>query len=73
MMDLAALLPVLPAAVALIGLAFGAMALGQRLSGRCLRGGTCGGRGIVGPDGEDLSRATYPNRKASTKPPAPVA
>ncbi|GEM_PF-3477447 len=73
MMDFGSLLPVLLAVIALIGLAVGAMFVGQRLTGRCLQGGTCGSRGVVGPNGEDLSCATCPNRKASTKPPAPVA
>ena len=39
-----------------------AMAIGRRSSGRCLRG-SCGGPGVVGPDGERLSCRDCPNRK----------
>jgi hypothetical protein len=42
--------------------AVGAMALGSRLTGRCLRG-SCGGAEAVGPDGESLACASCPNRK----------
>jgi hypothetical protein len=42
-----------------------AMALGSRLTGRCLRG-SCGGADAPGPDGEPLSCASCPNRKRST-------
>jgi hypothetical protein len=63
--NIATLLPVLAAVVALIGLAFGAVIVLQRLSGRCLQGGTCGSRGVRGPNGEDLSCPTCPNRKAA--------
>jgi hypothetical protein len=38
------------------------MAIGQSLSGRCMRG-SCGGPGAVGPDGESLSCRDCPNRK----------
>ncbi|MGE5339553.1 MAG: hypothetical protein ACM3PU_17115 [Gemmatimonadota bacterium] len=62
-MSLAALLPVLLAVAALIGLALGAVILLQRVSGRCLQGGTCGSRGVRGPNGEDLACASCPNRK----------
>ncbi len=62
-MSLAALLPVLLAVAALIGLALGAVIVLQRLSGRCLQGGTCGSRGVRGPNGEDLSCASCPNRR----------
>jgi len=61
-MNWVALLPVLVAVLVLIGLAVGAMVVLQRLSGRCLQGGTCGTRGVRGPNGEDLSCASCPNR-----------
>jgi hypothetical protein len=43
------------------GGAVGAMVVGQRLSGRCMRG-SCGGPGAVGADGESLSCRDCPNR-----------
>jgi hypothetical protein len=52
-------------AIVAIGLVMLAMSVGVLLSGRCLRG-SCGGVGIVGPDGEPLTCATCPNRKAAT-------
>ena len=61
-MDLEALLPVLAAAIALIGAAIGAMAIGVMLRRPCLRG-SCGGVAPRGPHGEDLSCARCPNRK----------
>lgn len=61
-MELATLAPVLLAALALIALAVGAVVTLQRLSGRCLQGGTCGSRGVRGPDGEPLSCAHCPHR-----------
>lgn len=54
-MSLTALLPVLLAVAALIALVIGALALLQRLSGRCLQGGTCG---------SGISCASCRNRKA---------
>jgi len=47
--------------LALVGGAVAAMAIGQSLTGRCLRG-SCGGPGVVGPDGERLSCRDCPNR-----------
>ena len=47
----------------MFGAAIAAMAIGQSLSGRCMRG-SCGGPGVVGPDGESLSCRDCPNRKA---------
>ena len=47
--------------LAVFGVALAAMAVGQKLSGRCLRG-SCGGPGGVGPDGESLSCADCPHR-----------
>jgi hypothetical protein len=50
-------------ALALIGAAVGAMMLGTRLTGRCLRG-SCGGPAVVGPDGKAIeSCESCPNRK----------
>lgn len=64
-METGTLLPALLAAVVLIGLAIGAVIALQRLSGRCLQGGACGSRGVRGPDGEELSCASCPHRKAA--------
>jgi hypothetical protein len=61
-MDFAAFWPVFLVVAALFGVAIAAMAVGTILSGKCLRG-SCGGPGVVGPDGESLSCATCPNRK----------
>jgi hypothetical protein len=74
-MDLTALIPVLLVVLALIGLAVGAMILGQRATGRCLQGGTCGSRAVRGPNGEDLSCTSCSNRKANApiSPPTPPA
>jgi hypothetical protein len=66
-MDLAALLPVLIAALALVGLAVLAMAVGVIFRRPCLRG-SCGGSAIVGPDGQKLSCADCPNRKREAAP-----
>lgn len=47
----------------LIGVAMAAMALGSRLTGRCLRG-SCGGPAARGPDGKELEAcANCPNRE----------
>jgi len=72
-MGFTALLPVLLAVLALIGAAVGAMIVMQRLSGRCLQGGTCASRRVLEPDGADLSCASCPNRRtgAATSPRAP--
>lgn len=69
-MSIGALLPVLAAVAALIGLVLGAVIVLQRVSGRCLQGGTCGSRGVRGPNGEDLSCPTCPNRKTAALPPS---
>jgi hypothetical protein len=61
-MDFEALLPVLAAAVALIGAAVAAMAIGVMLRRPCLRG-SCGGVAPRGAKGEELSCARCPNRK----------
>jgi len=61
-MSLTALLPVLVAAAALFAIAVAAMAIGAIFGKRCLQGGTCGSRAVIGPDGEPLSCASCPNR-----------
>jgi hypothetical protein len=66
-MDLAALLPVLLAALALVGLAVLAMAVGVIFRRPCLRG-SCGGSAVLGPDGQKLSCADCPNRKREATP-----
>jgi hypothetical protein len=60
-MDLTTLALLFGIVLAGFGIAVALMAVGQRLSGRCLRG-SCGGPGVVGPDGERLSCADCPNR-----------
>jgi hypothetical protein len=62
-MDFAAFWPVFLVVAALFGVAIAAMAVGTILSGKCLHG-SCGGPGVVGPDGESLSCATCPNRRS---------
>lgn len=66
-MSLATFLPVLIAAIVLIGLAVAGMAVGAMFSRRCLQGGTCGSRAVIGPDGVPLSCASCPNRKRSQR------
>lgn len=61
------LLPVLLAALALVGLAVVAMAVGVIFRRPCLRG-SCGGTPVVGPDGQKLSCADCPNRKREAAP-----
>jgi hypothetical protein len=60
--DYATLAAVFGVAFVLIALAAGAMALGSRMTGRCLRG-SCGGPQAHGPGGEKVSCAGCPNRK----------
>lgn len=62
-MDAGAFWLVLLAAIVLIGLALVAMALGAMTTGRCLRG-SCGGPEVRLANGDKLSCATCPNRKA---------
>ena len=57
-------LVVLLLALAAIGAAVAAMAVGVMFRRPCLRG-SCGGPAVVGPDGEKLSCATCPNRTES--------
>lgn len=61
-MNLEALFWVFLLALAAIGLAVAAMAVGVMFKRPCLRG-SCGGPALLGPDGEKLSCATCPNRK----------
>ena len=60
-MDLTVLALVVLGALGAFGAAIGAMALGSKLTGRCLRG-SCGGPEVRGADGEPLACATCPNR-----------
>jgi hypothetical protein len=64
-MDVSTALLLVLATLAAFAAAVVAMALGSRLTGRCLRG-SCGGAEVLGPDGEPLSCASCPNRKRST-------
>ena len=57
---LAQFLPVAAAVVGLFAVALAAMGIGQRLTGRCLRG-SCGGPKAVGPDGKPISCVGCPN------------
>jgi hypothetical protein len=52
-------------ALALIGAAVAAMAVGVMFKRPCLRG-SCGGPAMRGPDGEKLSCADCPNRDRKT-------
>lgn len=60
-MDLATIGWVFALVLVVFAGAIGAMALGQRLSGRCMRG-SCGGPAVSGPDGESLGCRDCPNR-----------
>jgi len=60
-MDVTALGLLFVIVLAGFGIAVALMAVGQRLSGRCMRG-SCGGPAIVRPGGERLSCADCPNR-----------
>jgi hypothetical protein len=66
-MDAGSLLPVLGAALALIGLAVLAMAVGVIFRRPCLRG-SCGGAPVKGPDGRKLSCDDCPNRRREAAP-----
>jgi hypothetical protein len=65
-MDIPAAAMVILATLIAFAVAVAAMALGGKLTGRCLRG-SCGGPAAHGPDGEPLSCATCPNRERSTR------
>lgn len=66
-MDVAALLQVFAVALALVGLAVLAMAVGAIFRRPCLRG-SCGGAPVKGPDGRKLSCDDCPNRKREAAP-----
>lgn len=66
-MDFASFLPVLVAALALVGLAVLAMAVGVIFRRPCLRG-SCGGAAVTGPGGRKLSCDDCPNRKRVAAP-----
>lgn len=57
---LAAFLPVAAVVLGLFAVAIAAMVLGQRMTGRCLRG-SCGGPKAVGPDGQPIRCVGCPN------------
>lgn len=63
MESFAAFLPVAAVVLGLFGVAIAAMVIGQRLTGRCLRG-SCGGPKAVGPDGQPIRCAGCPNTGA---------
>jgi len=71
-MSLATLLPVFVLALAAIGIAVAAMAVGVMFKRPCLRG-SCGGAALLGPDGNKLSCATCPNRKRQPPRAEPAA
>ena len=48
--------------LAVFAIAMSIMAIGVIMRRPCLRG-SCGGPGVLGPDGESLTCATCPNRK----------
>ena len=50
------------ATVVLVAIAMLAMGIGLIFSNRCLRG-SCGGPGVMGPDGESLTCDACPNRE----------
>lgn len=61
-MTLSSFLPVFVLALAAVGIAVAAMAIGVMFKRPCLRG-SCGGPAVVGPGGAKLSCADCPNRK----------
>jgi len=72
-----AFLPVFVLALAAIGIAVAAMAVGVMFKRPCLRG-SCGGPAALAPDGTKLSCETCPNRRrraagapeSGTRPPS---
>jgi hypothetical protein len=60
-MSFATLGTVFVLAAVLIGVAVLAMAVGVIFKRPCLRG-SCGGPGVIGPDGEKISCSDCPNR-----------
>jgi hypothetical protein len=63
-MDVAAFVPVFLAALAAIGVALAAMAIGVMFRRPCLRG-SCGGPALKPPGGESLSCIGCPNRRTA--------
>jgi len=61
------LLLVFPLALLAIVLALAGMAVGVMFKRPCLRG-SCGGPGVVAPDGRKLSCADCPNRRRRASP-----
>lgn len=55
-----AFFPVAAVVLGLFAIAVAAMMIGQKLTGRCLRG-SCGGPKAVGPDGQPLRCVGCPN------------
>ena len=66
-MDLSQLLPVFVVVALLFGAAVLAMSVGVIFKRPCLRG-SCGGKPVIGPDGQQLSCADCPNRKTNPTP-----
>ncbi len=64
-MTFEAFLPVFVLALAAIGIAVAAMAVGVMFKRPCLRG-SCGGPAALAPDGTRLSCETCPNRRHRT-------
>jgi hypothetical protein len=62
-------LPVFLLALLFIGTAVAVMAVGVMFKRPCLRG-SCGGKPVLGPDGQALSCRTCPNRKRPGTGPA---
>jgi len=63
-MDIDTFAPVLLIVIVVIGVALAAMSVGVMFKRPCLRG-SCGGAAVRGPDGESLSCANCPRRRAS--------
>ncbi|MEP7283356.1 MAG: hypothetical protein ABI696_15360 [Rubrivivax sp.] len=61
------LLLIFPLALLAIGVAVAGMAVGLMFKRPCLRG-SCGGPGVVAPDGHKLSCASCPNRRRREGP-----
>ena len=59
-MDTSTLVAVFLVTFVFIALAVGGMAMGSRMTGRCLRG-YCGGPAVHGPDGKKISCVGCPN------------
>lgn len=60
-------LAVLAVTLALFALAIAGLAVGAMAGRRCLRG-SCGGPEVLGPDGEPLSCEACPRRKGRAAP-----